>query len=260
MSRLRLGAVGLFVLVATGTLVAADLPWVGKWKINPAKSDFGESTVTYGAVGSEELQMTADGMSMKFKMDGKDYADAVGGTSAWKQIDASTWDTVNKVNGKVVSTDTTKLSADGKTLTVTSKGTAPNGKAFDNVVVLTRVSGGPGLPGKWKTSKVNLNAPSVIEIAAYEGDGLALHVVDFDSGWSARFDGKEYPVTGPTVPAGFTVSLKRTGARSYDYTQKQNGKELYNGTVTVSDDGKTTTVVSTAVQANEKTTAVYDKQ
>jgi hypothetical protein len=92
----------LAVLAGAVSLTAADLPWVGKWKINVAKSDFGESTVTYTAAGSGEMQSTADGMTMKFKMDGKEYPDPWGGTAAWKEVDASSWETVNKLKGKVV--------------------------------------------------------------------------------------------------------------------------------------------------------------
>jgi hypothetical protein len=253
-------AVFLAVLAAAVTLVAADLPWVGQWKINVAKSDYGEWTITYASVGPGEMQWTAEGMTMKFKMDSKDYPDPLGGTSAWKQIDASSWETVNKLKGKVLSTDVSRLSADGKTLTVVSKGTRPNGKAFEDEYVLARVSGGPGLPGKWKASKVSYSAPSLIDIAAYETDGLTWRNVDTGTTWSAKFDGKDSLVKGPNVPDGFTIALKKTGPNSYDYVEKHNGKEFYKGTVTVSADGKTTTAVEAAVGTNEKMTSVYDRQ
>ena len=253
-------AVLLAVLAAAVTLVAADLPWVGKWKIDVAKSNFGESTVTYADVGAGEMQTTADGMTMKFKMDGKDYPDPWGGTSAWKKIDASSWETVNKLKDKVVSTDVRRLSADGKTLTIQSKGTRPDGKPFEDEYVYARESGGPGLPGKWKTSKVSISAPSVVDISAHETDGLAVRVEDWGMSFSAKFDGKDNPVKGPTVPDGYTTALTKTGPRSLGYVDKHNGKEVYKGTWIVSDDGKTITIVGTAVATNEKTTAVYDRQ
>jgi hypothetical protein len=253
-------AVFLAVLAAAVSLAAADLPWVGQWKINVASSSFGEWTVTYADVGAGEMQATMDGMTMKFKMDGKDYPDPWGGTSAWKQVDPSSWETVNKLKGKVLSTDARRLSADGKTLTVTSKGTRPDGKAFDDEYVYARVSGGPGLGGKWKSSKVSYSGPSVVDISAYESDGLALRVADWGVSWNAKFDGKDNPVKGPNVPDGFTIALKKTGPKSLEYVQKQNGKELYKGTWTVSDDGKTITIVDAAVGTNEKTTSVYDRQ
>jgi hypothetical protein len=253
-------AVLLAVLAAAVTLAAADLPWAGQWKINVAKSNYGEWTVTYAAAGPGEMQATTDGMTWKFKIDGKDYPDPWGGTSAWKQIDASSWETVNKLKGKVLSTDVSRLSADGKTLTTVSKGNRPNGKAFEDQYVFARVSGGPGLPGKWKSSKVSHSAPSLVDITAYETEGLTVRFADTGTTWSAKFDGKDNPIKGPDMADGFTIALKRTGPTSLEYVQKQNGKELYRGTFTVSADGKTTTVVDTAVGTNEKTTSVYDRQ
>ncbi len=261
MACLRVRAVVfLAVLTAAISLTAADLPWVGKWKINLAKSDFKESTLTFAAAGPGEMQWTADGQTMNFKMDGKDYPDPWGGTSAWKEVDASAWESVNKLKGKVMSTDVHRVSVDGKTLTISSKGTRPDGQPFANETVYARESGGPGLSGKWKTNKVTIGAPSVIGIAAYETDGLKVTDGDWGTAWSARFDGKDNPVSGPTVPDGLTMALKRTGPTSLEFVQKQNGKELYKATLTVSADGKTITTVGGGVGTNEKTTAVYDRQ
>jgi hypothetical protein len=257
--RVRTAAI-LVVLAAAASLYGADLPWVGQWKINVAKSDFGEWTVTFAAVGPGEMQWTEEGKTTRFKMDGKDHPVPWGGTAAWKQIDASTWETVFKVKDTVVSTDVTRLSADGNTLTTTSKGTRPNGKAFENEYVFARVSGGPGLPGKWKSDKVSYSAPRLVEMTAFETDGLALRVVDTGLTWSAKFGGKDSPVKGPNVPDGFTITLKRTGPKSFDYVRKRDGKEAYKGTYTVSADSKTMTRVDTAVGTNEKTTEVYDRQ
>jgi hypothetical protein len=39
-------------------MVAADLPYAGKWKMNPAKSDFGETRVTITDLGSGETPPT----------------------------------------------------------------------------------------------------------------------------------------------------------------------------------------------------------
>ena len=98
-SCLSIAPAALVVALTPVALAAAELPWVGKWKINAAKSDFAQQTVTYAAAGPGETQWTADGMTGKFKMDGKDYPDPDGTTEAWKQIDASTWETLYKLNG-----------------------------------------------------------------------------------------------------------------------------------------------------------------
>ncbi len=65
---------------------------------------------------------------------------------------------------------------------------------------------------------------------------------------------------GPNVPDGFTIALKRTGPRSFDYVDKQNGKELYKGTSPSPPTARRSRWSDTAVGTNEKTTSVYDRQ
>ena len=52
-----------------------------------------------------------------------------------KRIDANTTEQTRKKEGKTVQTATRKISADGKTMTVTSRGTTDSGKALNNVAV-----------------------------------------------------------------------------------------------------------------------------
>src|SRR5690349_198495 len=103
------------------TAMAADQPYVGKWKVNLAKSDFGETTLTLESLAGGEWQSTAFGITYKFKMDGKEYPDGMGGTASWKSLGANTWQMTAKANGKASETDTFKLAADGKTLTDNAK-------------------------------------------------------------------------------------------------------------------------------------------
>jgi hypothetical protein len=67
-----------FVFAAVRRLAAADPPYAGKWKMNLAKSDFGETTVTYEQLPAGEMRATMDGQSYTFRMDGKDYPDPFG--------------------------------------------------------------------------------------------------------------------------------------------------------------------------------------
>ena len=94
----------LLVLAAAAAFAAAGLPCAGKWKINLAKSDFGETTISFSQTGPGQMQYSADGLSYTFRMDGKDYPALIGRTAAWKQIDANTWETISKLNGKVLTT------------------------------------------------------------------------------------------------------------------------------------------------------------
>jgi hypothetical protein len=239
---------------------AADLPYAGKWKLDLAKSDFGETTITIAQTGSGQMQYTADGMSYTFRVDGNDHPALMGQTAAWKQIDMTTWETSNKLDGKLVATTTSELSAVGASLTVEANGPKPGGGTFDDTTVFQRASGGPGLPEKWKTKNVKSSAPPIIEIASSGQDDLKLSVADFQATCDAKFDGKDYPFTGPTIPAGMAFAVLKTGPLSFEMTQKQNGKALYKDTFAVSADGRTLTDTGSAVGVSEKYTAVYDRQ
>jgi hypothetical protein len=246
--------VALFSVLAA-LAAAADLPYVGKWKTNLAKSDFGQTTATFESLPGGEWQASAFGMTYKFKMDGKDYPDGMGGTAAWKAADATTWEVTSKANGKVSETDTYKLGADGKSLTQTSKQMKPDGGAVESTAVYERVSGGPSLAGKWRTKKVSGNAGTV-EIATSGAGGLSFKDLDMGMTCDAQLDGKDYPCTGPMLPPGFTVAMKNAG-HALDLTVKKDGKPFFTASYTVSADGKTMTEHGTA--GGEKMKIVFDR-
>ena len=161
----------------------------------------------------------------------------------------------------MLSTDKTTLSADGKRLTINTKGTKPNGGTMDETMVLQRVSGSSGLVGKWKTKTLKSSSPDIMELAAFGDDGLRLAVIDFNLTCDAEFDGKEdYPCTGPALAPGCTMSAKESGSRAIEIVDKLNGKPTHQVTMTVSADGKTLTETGGAVGVNEKFKAVYDRQ
>src|SRR5947209_8382812 len=140
----------LIGVCACGLGAASDAPYAGKWKMNVAKSDFGDSTVTYEKTSGNEMKATMDGQSYTFKTDGEDNMTPWGMTLAWKEVDPTTWEVTEKTNGKVTSTSKLKLSADGKMLTSDAKRAKADGGTSDDSIAFRRVSGGPGLAGKWK--------------------------------------------------------------------------------------------------------------
>ncbi len=229
--------------------------------MNPAKSDLKGTTVTFEQMPSGEMKFTTAGMSYTFKMDGKDYPSLFGMTAAWKQTDANTWESTDKLNGKVLNTARTQVAADGKTMTVELKGTKPNGESFEEKTVYERLSGDKGLSGKWMSKKVDVGSPNVLEFTPKGSEGLLVTIPDFQITADARFDGKDYPATGPQVPAGITLALRKTGARSFEMIEKANGKEIFKIEFAVSADGKTLTETGGATAApGEKTKVVYDRQ
>lgn len=248
------------VLAAATVVGSADSPFVGKWKLNLEKSQFTGTTMTYEQLPSGEMRSTAEGQSYTFKTDGKEYPAIFGSTVVWKQLDANTWQATYKLKGTVLSTDTIKVSPDGNTLTVSAKGTKPDGASFESTAEYQRLAGESGLAGKWKSTKVAMSSPETMEFIESTSGGLMWKVPAYKISVDLKFDGKDYAVTGPTVPANFTIAVSSTGARSFEMVEKANGKVVYRGTYTLSEDGKTLTAVFSPEGTNEKVSAVYDRQ
>jgi len=245
----------LFALAAAAP--AGDMPFAGKWKANMEKSDFGQMTVAIESLPGGEWQTVAFGITAKYRMDGKDYPDGMGGTISWKPVDANTWQTVEKANGKVTETDTFQLSADGKTLTQVSKTMKVDGGSIDGTTVFSRASAGSGLAGKWSTKKVS-GGSGTVEYVASGSDGLIYKDLDQGMTCDGKLDGKDYPCTGPMVPPGFTVAMKGSG-RTLDFTVKKDGKPFFSASATVAADGKSMTETVTPAAGGDKYKIVYDR-
>jgi hypothetical protein len=258
--KIRMGAVGVFVLVFAAGLAAAENPFAGTWKLNPAKSKLTGDTMKFEKTPSGAIRASGSGLSYTFNVDGKECTGPLGEVIVWKQIDDHTWETTYKRKGILLSTDTSKLSTDGKTMTVVRKGTKPNGATFQDTVVYERISGDKGLLGGWRDKEVKINSLITMDIKPSGQDGLLFTSEGYKWTCEAKFDGKDYTVTGPTLPAGITVTLKHTGPRSFEMLSKNSGKPISRDTYTVSQDGRTLTDTGSAVAVNEPYTQVFERQ
>jgi hypothetical protein len=249
----------LIAFCACGVVAAADAPYVGKWKMNAAKSDFGDTSVTYEQMPGGEIKATMDGQSYSFKTDGKDNKTPWGTTMAAKTVDANTWEMIEKTNGKVSNTSTMKLSADGKMLSLDSKRVKADGGVSNDSMTFQRVSGGPGLAGKWKTKNLTSSSPETMSLAP-SSDGVTLSLGNEGGVCAAKFDGKDYPAKGKLWPPGWTCMIAKNGERAIDLTWKKDGKDMYKTTLEASADGKVLTETGSAAGVNEKFKVVYDRQ
>jgi hypothetical protein len=246
-------------LLLLATAAFAQSPLAGTWKFNPAKSKLAGDTITFASAPTGGVKITANGQSYTFKPDGSDTTTPIGSTSAWTKVDDSTWKEVDRLGSTPLGTTLYKLSADGKTLTVNSTGKKPNGDAFNDTAVYTRILPGAGFFGKWKSTKVD------VAMAGYvfkdNGDGTLLwSLPEYKATVTLKLDGKDYPATGPTVPPGLTLTLTPAGAHKFLMVEKKDSKPIFKATETVSADGKTLTETGSAVGVDEPSTVVYDKQ
>ena len=58
------------------------------------------------------------------------------------------------------------------------------------------------------------------------GDEITLTLSAIKAACHAKWDGKDYPATGPTVPDGITLALSKSGPNSFKLVQKSKGKVL----------------------------------
>ena len=137
-----------FVGVATG--YAADA-FMGTWKLNEAKSKLAagapkNDTVVYEAAG-DNVKITVDGVDSDGKpahsewtgkFDGKEYpvtGDPSADMRSYKMVNDHTLELTNKKNGKTTMSGKIVISDDGKSRTVTSHGTNPDGKKASGTAV-----------------------------------------------------------------------------------------------------------------------------
>lgn len=257
---LRVSTACFLVLSAAQLITAADSPFIGKWKLNMDKSDFTAETVKFESAGSGKYEIFSGGQSYMFTTDGKEHPGMFGRIVSYKEVDANNWQETVKFKGKVLSNVTWTLSSDGKTLTETAKGTRPDGSSFENTTVYDRSGEGSGFAGTWKSKEDKQASPSYIEFADNGPDGIEMNLSQIKAKCRLKFDGKDYPASGPTVPAGLTLAMTKTDDRTLEMTEKIKGKPVFKTTYTVSDDGKTITENGGSVGVNEPVKAVWDKE
>jgi hypothetical protein len=132
-------------LASAALCFATDDAQMGTWKLNESKSKIAtgmakNNTVVYEAAG-DNVKVTVDGTGpdgtlhneWTGKFDGKDYpvtGDPNQDTRSYTKIDDHTLGLNVKKGGKKTVSGRIVVSADGKTRTVTTSGTDPQGKAF----------------------------------------------------------------------------------------------------------------------------------
>ncbi len=141
----------VFMLLAPAVALMAADPFVGTWKLNPAESKFKvgapyqEATITISESGSD-VDVAVKGTAANGAPFSSHYTVPANGgigkivEGSWeavsgKLLNARERETSYSKGGKVSYTTHGKVSKDGKTLTVATKGTNAAGQAVDGVSV-----------------------------------------------------------------------------------------------------------------------------
>ena len=241
------------------TLWAADDPFLGKWKLNMEKSKFTGEQTKIEDLGGNKYKWTSGNVTNTYTADGSDQPTQFGNTVAITPVDANNWKMVIKKDGRVLTSMTHTLSADGKTQTIKGTGNKPDGTTDDFAVTMKKVSGGSGWGGTWEDTDVKFTSPDEWDIQAYEGDGLTFHTAAYKDTLSMKFDGKDYEEKGPNVAPGSMSSGKRVNPHTVELTDKVKGEVMDQMKFEVSPDGKMLTVTVQGTGQSNAQTYVYNK-
>jgi hypothetical protein len=255
-STLRVTGMILFLFGAASIAAAADPNFAGTWKLNLAKSQLSGTVYTFEKTPSGLMHYTGGGFDADFDFSGKEHTMPSGIALAGKELSPTSWEFTFSMKGKTLSKS--KVTLDKDSLAWVSDSAGADGKTVRQMSRDTRVSGGPGLVGTWKSGDLK-GAATTLKITMSGANDITVEFPESQSAAKGSFDGKDYPVIQGGQATTFTNSFSRRGA-ALEITTKLSGKPFGTDLYKVSTDGKTLTDDYTATATNEKTKGVFDRQ
>lgn len=264
MKRLLIAGFALALLVPACAL--AQSAFDGSWKLDAAtiRETHGTPTTTSMKNGVWDCK-GCNGSHIKVKADGADHP--VTGhpdynTVAIDVINDHSVKEIDKQDGKVVSTSTGTVAADGKTATIDfMDDTGP--KPASGTLIVDRI-GKPvpdenAIAGRWKLARyTSLTDPSNTIVMKVVGNRITVGDEAGASSYTAEIGGKPVPFTHDGKPDG-TVSVKRLGNNSLRATFEKDGKVTHTIIVAVAANGRTLKMTIHNPHTGSTTTMTHDK-
>ena len=262
MPSFRLLLVACFIAsCATGSLNAADNPFVGKWKLDGAKSRLpDEMKVKKVSANAYAFAFEGGGYAETIVADGTDQPGVFGTTFSVTIMGPNRWKVVRKTNGKMLLSGNWKLSQDGNRLDDDFTMIQPDGSPFNVSYVYKRAAPGPGFAGTWESTSETVNSVFEVEIRPYEEDGLAFIIPAEGVTKNLKFDEKDYGYERPNVKAEFASSMRRVDALTLEMTNKVNGKVAGTEEVKLSPDFKILTMTLHPPGGGRPEIRVFDRE
>lgn len=253
------------VLLLLPSMAIAQTPFDGTWVAKLDSVQLPQKPEVYSLQnGIYECESCVP--KIKVKAEGEDHHVAGSpyfSTVAVRVMGSNGLQITEKKGDQVVYTETDTVSPDGNTLTQKIVDTsAPNGEAVTGEEIFKRVSEGPTgaspISGSWQATALKSMSENGITVTYQStADGLKASTPGGE-GYFAKFDGREYPVTG--APAHNMVSLKRVKANTIIETDRLAGRAHYILRMTVLPDGKTMRVTETDMERGTTTVYLMEKK
>jgi hypothetical protein len=224
--------------LATSMAWAAESPFIGTWKLDSSKTRMPDE-MKVQSQGANKYAFDFGGGAETIVVDGSDQPGCCGTKLSVKPEAADTWIVERKKDGRLLLRATWKLSKDQSTLTDYYREFEADGETHSMDYVYQRTgNGGSGFAADWQSIKETMNSPYLIEVKAFEGDGLSFITPSDHQTENAKFDGKDYPTGGGSV----TSSMRQVDERNLVKTVKADGKVIETDEIGLSADQKTLTI------------------
>jgi len=245
--------------LAAGAAWGADSPFIGEWKLDPAKTRMPDE-MKVESKGGERYAFDFGGGPETVAVDGSDQPGGYGGTLLSVKPEApDTWIVQRKQGDRLLLKATWKLSKDGRTLTDYFRQFGASGAMFSMDFVYRRTGDGSGFAGDWRSIKETMNSPYPFKVTAFQGDGLSFFTALEKKTQNVKFDGKDYPNEGPAGDLGASSSAQRVDARTILMTDKVKGKLADTETIALSGDLKTLTITVRVPGADRSNVMVFHR-
>lgn len=241
-------------------LVAADDPFVGKWKVNPSKSKLTDE-MKVDALGANKYALTfGPGAVDTIVADGTDQPALQGTTLSVTVEGPNNWKVVRKKEGRRIVMGLWTLSADAKALDDDFTAYNADGSTIKLHYVYERTAGSGGFTGTWDSSSEELNSAIELEIQPYQGDGLSFISSIYGGAKNVKLDGRDYPDLGKNAAPGSASSGRRVNKRSLELTDKLEGKITATRRIELSTDLNTLTISMLAAgESKSKNILVFER-
>jgi hypothetical protein len=261
--KISLGFVACALLLPSG-LTLASSPFDGTWK-----GDLSTAKV----VGKPDSFLLQDGTyscktcspAVKVAADGKDHS--VSGTPYYDTLNVAVLDertilkTAKKAGHTVLSSKFSVSSDGGSATTEFNDATATNGAPVTGTFTWKRVASGPpgshAISGSWQQGAPKISDNGVTSTFKVTDKVLSM-TTPTGSSYAAKLDGSDAPYSGD--PGVTNVSVRQIDDRSFEETDKRDGKPVMVWRWQFDADGRTARVRMKEVDSGDVTEALARKQ
>jgi hypothetical protein len=249
----------VFASMAVGLAWAAENPFIGEWKLNPSMTRMPDE-MKVESKGGNTYSFNFGGGAETIVADGTDQPGYGGTTLSVKADGPDTWIVERKKDGRLLLRGTWKLSKDGGRLTDLYREFEPDGSTLSMDYIYQRSGGGAGFAADWQSIKETMNSPFVLQVKAYQGDGLSFITPSVHETKNVKLDGKDYPNQGPNAGSDSSSSIRRVDEHTLEMTDKAGGKVVDTRAIRLSPDGKILTMTVHAPGRSEPDVLVFDRK